>query len=174
MSCSGAGDDRPALWPRRNVEATLHRRPRQPPLEPAADILEVIEGNDLARTVEADQIAYPTQHRDVGDAVLVVQEPLPAAEMGVHHPEQALRLAQIALQRPLVLIFAPGEFVEEADLAEHRPDPAHLEMHPLDRLPAPRRILWQKLSGLLCEILQDRARLEQRQRLSAGAVGIED
>ena len=37
--------------------------------------------------------------------------------------------------------------MEEADLAEHRPDPAHLEMHPLDGLPAARGILRQQLAG---------------------------
>src|SRR5581483_11545865 len=75
---------------------------------------------------------------------------------------------------PLVLISLASELVEEADLAEHRSDAAHLEMHPLDGLPAARRVGRQQLAGLLGEILQDRAGLEQAERLAARTVGIED
>jgi hypothetical protein len=64
--------------------------------------------------------------------------------------------------------------VEEADLAEHRTDAAHLEHHPLDRLVATCRIGGNELAGLVGEIEQDRARLEQRQRPAAGAARVED
>jgi hypothetical protein len=61
--------------------------------------------------------------------------------------------------------------VEEADLAEHRADAAHLEHHPLQGLVAQRRIGGHELAGLLGQVHQDRARFEQRQRLAAGPLG---
>src|ERR1700730_18298223 len=64
--------------------------------------------------------------------------------------------------------------MEEADLAEHRSDPAHLEMHPLNGFPTARRVARNELAGLLGEILQDRAGLEQPERLAAWPVGIDD
>src|SRR6476620_11329946 len=94
--------------------------------------------------------------------------------MRLHHAEQTLGLADVAFERPLVLEVLAGEFVEEADLAEHRTDAAHLEHHPLDRLVATRRIGRNELAGLVGEIEQDRARLEQRQRPAARAVRVED
>ena len=63
--------------------------------------------------------------------------------------------------------------MEEADLAEHRPDMAHLEHHPLDRLVAAIAGR-QQLPGLLREIEQDRAGFEQAERLAARTVGIDD
>jgi hypothetical protein len=99
---------------------------------------------------------------------------LPSCKPRLHYIQQALLLGDITLERPLVGKFLAGEFVEKADLAEHRPDPAHLEMQPLDGLVSPRRIGRQKLAGLVSEILQDRAGLEQRQRLAAGPVRIEN
>ena len=54
--------------------------------------------------------------------------------------QQALRFIGVSLERALVLPFAAGEFVEEADLTEHRPDMAHLPHNPLDSLIAPRTI----------------------------------
>jgi hypothetical protein len=44
-------------------------------------------------------------------------------------------------------------------------------VHPLDRLPAPRRIDRQQLAGLLAEVLQDRTRLEQAERFAARTCG---
>ncbi len=58
------------------------------------------------------------------------------ARVGLEHGEQALGFADVAIARPLVLEVLAGEFVEEADLTEHRPDAADLEHHPLDRLVA--------------------------------------
>jgi hypothetical protein len=67
-----------------------------------------------------------------------------------------------------------GELVEEAQLAEHRPDAAHLEHQPLHRLVFAAGSAGRKLPGLLGQVEQDRARFEQRQRLAARAVGVED
>ena len=78
------------------------------------------------------------------------------------------------LQRALVLELPARELVEVSDLPEHRPDERHLEEHPLDRLPAARRIGRDEAAGLLGEVEQDRARFEQRERLAARPVGIDD
>jgi hypothetical protein len=64
--------------------------------------------------------------------------------------------------------------MEIAELAEHGADAAHLEEHPLNGFVATCRIGWQELAGLLGEIEQDRARFEQGQRRTTGAVGIDD
>jgi hypothetical protein len=69
--------------------------------------------------------------------------------------------------------FTAGEFVEEADLAEHGPDPAHLEMHPLDRLVTAGRIDRQSLPVFSASIAGSH-RFEQGQRLTARTVGVED
>src|ERR1700737_3321957 len=78
------------LWPLRNVQAALHGRPRQPALEPFSDMAELAERDEFARAVEADQIAHPAEHGNVGDGIFVVHEPLPNRNMRLHHAEQAL------------------------------------------------------------------------------------
>src|SRR4028119_1392528 len=80
--------------------------------------------------------APPARGGEVGGGVLVARDPLPAVEARFEHAEQALRLGAIALQGPLVLDLPAGEFVEVAELAEHRPHRRHLEEHPLDGLVA--------------------------------------
>ena len=64
--------------------------------------------------------------------------------------------------------------MEETELTKHRPDAAHLEHQPLDRLVALRRVLRQELPRFFGQVDQNRAGLEQRQRLAAGAIGVED
>ncbi|MEY9429446.1 hypothetical protein ABH975_004761 [Bradyrhizobium ottawaense] len=144
------------------------------PFEPGTDRFELGEFDEIAGTVEADEIAHPAEHGDVGNGVVVIHEPLPSRKMRLHHAEQAHGFGDVAVTGPLVLKILAGEFVEEADLAEHRPDAAHLEVHPLDGPVAARGILRQKLAGLLGEVLQDRPGLEQRQRPASGTVGVED
>jgi hypothetical protein len=59
-------------------------------------------------------------------------------------------------------------------LTEHRPDPAHLEHEPLQHLVPGAWLAREEPAGLLAEVDEDRARLEDRDRLSVGAVGIDD
>src|SRR3546814_1411414 len=75
--------------------------------------------------VEADQVVPPAQRGDVCNGVLVAHDPGPALEPPVEHAQQPLRLVDVALQRPLVLVVLAGELVEEPDLPEHRPDRRH-------------------------------------------------
>src|SRR6185312_4897207 len=110
----------------------------------------------------------------VGDRVVLAGEPGVRRELLIEHAQEALRLRDITVARPLVLPGPPGKLVEEADLAEHRTDAAHLEHEPLDRPIAGRGLAWEEAAGLLREIDQDRARLEERQGFAAGTVGIDD
>jgi len=64
--------------------------------------------------------------------------------------------------------------VEEADLAEHRPDRRHLEEHPFQRLVAPGRIGRHEFAGLVGEVDEDRAGFEQADRLPVRSIGIDD
>src|SRR5712675_678604 len=178
MSAHSKPDDQAGAsacsWPLRNFKPALHGRPCKATLQPARDVSKAIERHEFACAVKADQIAHPAEQRDVGDRVLVVHHPPPPAEAPLHHPEQARGFGDIALKWPLVGDLLAGEFVEIADLTEHRSDPAHLEVHPLDGLVSARRIVRQQLSGFLGEILQDRPGFEQPKRLAAGPVRIDD
>jgi hypothetical protein len=104
----------------------------------------------------------------------IAHHPLPLGKPPVHHGQHALRFTDVAIARPLVLVLAAGEFVEEAELAEHGPHATDLEEQPLDRLVAPRRILRQELARFVGEVDEDRAGLEQRERPPARACRVED
>jgi hypothetical protein len=60
-----------------------------------------------------------------------------------------------------------GVVAEMIVLAGHRPEIAHLPEQPLDRLVAAAQIARDELSGLVGEIEEDRARLEQGDWLAA-------
>src|SRR3546814_9840006 len=81
----------------------LHRRPRQPTVEPALDVREAVEADDLARLIESDQVAHPAEQRDVGDAVAFVHHPVAARQPVVEHAQQPRRFGRVAVARPLVL-----------------------------------------------------------------------
>jgi len=74
----------------------------------------------------------------------------------------------------LVLIRLSREFIEEADLTEHRPTSAHLPHQPLDRFIAGVWISRDKLSRLVGKIQEDRARFEQREWRAARPDGVVD
>src|SRR5690349_2261444 len=130
--------------------------------------------HELARPVEADQVPNPGKGRHVGDRVVVAREPGMAREARIENLEQALGFCHVTIARPLVLEVFTGELVEKADLPEHRPHAPHLEHQPLDGLVALCPVPREELPALVGEVDEDRPRLEQRQRLAAGAVGIDD
>jgi hypothetical protein len=59
-------------------------------------------------------------------------------------------------------------------LAEHRTEAPHLPEQPLDHLQPPPRVVGQELPRLFRQIKQDRPRLENRDRPSAGTVVVDD
>src|SRR5437764_171210 len=83
--------------------------------------------DQLARSIKADQVVHPRESGDVGDRVRVAHDPGTALQLVVQHAEQAFRFGHVAVARALVLVILAGELVEEAELAEHRPDAGHLE-----------------------------------------------
>src|SRR5262245_13974210 len=66
--------------PCRNGEPTRNRGPGQAALEPTRNVLQGIELNEVAGTVEANEVANPTQHGNVGDREVFSHDPLPVAE----------------------------------------------------------------------------------------------
>ncbi len=134
---------------RRNFEAALHGRPRKSALQPARHALKAIEIDELTRLVKADQIADPTQQRNIGDRIVVSHHPASALEPRLQNAKEAFGLIPITLQWSLVGNLAPCEFVKIADLTEHRPNGRHLKEHPLNGFITQRRIVRQQLAGFL-------------------------
>ena len=60
--------------------------------------------------------------------------------MSIHDAEQPLGFRHAAIARTLVLKMLSRKFVEKPDLPEHRPDATHLEVLPLDGVPALRGV----------------------------------
>src|SRR5260370_26017797 len=114
------------------MKPALHGRARKAAIEPGRDALEAVEPDEFARAVKADQIAYPAEHRNIGDREVVIHEPLPSSEVLLHHCKQTPGFVDIALKRPFVGHLLASEFVAVAALSNHRSDPTHLEVHPLD------------------------------------------
>ena len=108
------------LPPPRNLKSALHRRPGKAAFEPGADVLVIAEADQFASFIKADQVAHPAEHRDIGDGEFVAHHPGPALKPRVERREHALGFVAVTMERPLVFIFAAREFVEEADLPEHR------------------------------------------------------
>src|SRR6267142_5917745 len=75
------------LW---NLEPALYRGPRQAAFQPARDVAKAVERDQLTCAVKADQIAHSAEHRNVGDGVVVVHDPLPSRQTDLHHTQQAL------------------------------------------------------------------------------------
>src|SRR5690606_21966030 len=95
-------------------------------------------------------------------------------EVPVDDTQEALRFLDVVLERSFVLVFLSFELIEVPDLAEHRTDETHLEHHPLDRVIAASGVLRDEAPALVGEIQQDRARLEQGERLATRPVRVDD
>src|SRR5262249_17263373 len=111
-----------------------HRRPGHKRVEYAGDLGILLNADQSRSCVEADQVAHPGENGHVPDCVQIAHQPLTARQPLVENREQALRLTNITVTGPLVLVVLACELVEEADLAKHRTDTAHLEHEPLQRL----------------------------------------
>src|SRR5262245_55799262 len=125
MARSSGNPDSLALAPG-NLQTARDGGTRNECIERAFYVTKIREPDEVAGSVEADQVPHPRKRRDVGDRVFASHDPGAIREASVEHTEQALRLAGIAVARALVLEILAGELVEEADLAEHRADPSHL------------------------------------------------
>src|SRR5262245_60131078 len=112
---AAASFDRGASWSFRNCQPALHRGAGESALEPRGHVLQGVELDKVAGAIKPDQVAYPAQHGDVGDGVVIVHDPLPAVEARLQHSEQAFGLVAIALKRAFVGDLAAGELVEVAE-----------------------------------------------------------
>src|ERR1700739_3353949 len=104
-----------------DFDAALHRRPRQRAVEPGGNPLQRIEVDQRARAVEADEVAHPSEQRNVGDGEFVAHDPGLAVEPCLENAEKTLRLVAEPLQRALVLDLLARDFEEIAELAGDRP-----------------------------------------------------
>src|SRR4029077_19013465 len=100
-------------------------------------------------------------------------------------PSEVFLLTELLIQdfvKPqrffVIAVNGVGDFLaqteEKIGLTEHWPDTAHLKHKPLNDLVALAHILRKELAGLFSQVHQDRARLEQRQRLTPLTVRIDD
>src|SRR5690606_16976738 len=156
------------------LQPANHRGTGKEVFQYSFDVGEAFELHQFAGLVEADQVAYPGEGGDIGDAVLRAHDPVTVLQLPIQYAEQTLAFGDVAVAWALVFVILAGEFVEEAELAEHRADAADLEHQPLDGLVAFGWVPREQLAGFLRQINQDGAGLEQRQRFSARAVGIDD
>src|SRR3546814_8649639 len=101
----------------------------------------------------------------------LAHDPVAAAQALVQYAKQAARFGHIAVPRPFVFVILAGEFIEETELAEHRPDSAHLEHQPLNRFVARGGIPRSQPACFVGQVDQNGAGLEQGKRLALRAVG---
>ncbi len=113
----------------------------------------------------------PADAGHVGDRI-GTGEIFMVGEAPVHHPEQPVHLVGIAVDRVGDLFRCVDP--EVIGLTAHRAEAAHLPEQPLADRHALARGLAAEAPRLGREILQDRARLEHRDRLAVGPVGIDD
>src|SRR5690242_5876236 len=139
------------LHPLRTIQSPNNSRTRDERGQDALHVRKILYADEFARFVETDQIAHPRERRDVRDRILIAENPLAPFETLLQHAEQPFRFGDVAIARTLVFVFLACEFMEEAKLAEHRADAAHLKHDPLNRLVAAGGVLWNQLAGFVCE-----------------------
>ena len=108
--------------------------------------------------------------RDVGDRVFPGQI-FALAQLFVEHAIQTQRFFAKTFDGVGNFFFKAVKII---GLAEHGPDSAHLKHQPLNHQIALPQVGRPELAGLLRQIHQDRARLEKRERLTAGTFGVDD
>jgi hypothetical protein len=67
----------------------LHGGTCQAAFEPGWHFLQTVELDEFARFIKADQVAHLAKHRNVGDGVFIVHDPLPSGQTRFHHAKQA-------------------------------------------------------------------------------------
>src|SRR6266851_5095114 len=116
----------------------------------------------------------PAEDREIGDRHLVAGGELHLAEALVEDAIEPPRLLHIAFEA-VAAVLCLLNLQEMVHLAGHWPEPAHLPHQPFEhRHLAPHVALRPELAGLLAEIDQDRARLEDADRLAARALAVDD
>src|SRR5690625_3501248 len=130
--CCGEGKRKSIAW--RHVQATLHSRARNKFSQHPSDIGKVVNADQISGTVEFNQVADPRKGGDVGNRVFLAHYPVLVCQMPVEYAQQAPGFVDVTVARALVFEVLASKFGEEAHLAEHGSDTAHLKHQPLDSL----------------------------------------
>ena len=130
----------------------------------------LLDLQELARAVEQAlrHLPVPGPDRDVGHRVVVAGDVAPGGQQPVEHIELALGLHRVAVDRVLELFRRVGIEMPEAAADEGRA--AHLPEQPRQAFGARGRRGGQQGAELLGQMHQDRAGLEDPDRLRAAAV----
>src|SRR5262249_32328754 len=149
-----------------NLEAAPDRRTRQHGIAPAPHVLELAQV--MPETLGA---ARPSDARDIGNRIAPGQE-LTVRQPSVHDPVDAIDLLHEPIDgigKPLARVIA-----EMARLPGLRPEICHLPEQPLLNLNPVALVSRIEFAGLAAKILQNGARLEDRDRPAAWTVVIDD
>ncbi|MBA7484260.1 hypothetical protein ES707_19784 [subsurface metagenome] len=122
----------------------------------------------MRKVIDVLALVLPRHHPGiachVGDGIVAGDE-LAVGEALVEHAVETVGLVHIAVDGVFDLFLRVD--IEVMVLSRHRPEAAHLPERPLDHVIAGMKIGGQELAGLLAEVKQHRAGLEDRDRLAA-------
>ena len=113
----------------------------------------------------------PAENGEVGHRQRPGDE-LGLGQAAVQHAVQPPGLLHVALQAIALVVAVHRQ--EVVHLPRHRPEPAHLPHQPFQHRHPAAQVRGQELAGLLAEVQQDGARLEDRDRAAAGAFRVDD
>src|SRR3954451_18169401 len=71
-----------------HFQPALHCWTREATVEPRLHMKKAVEADEFARFVKADQVAHPTEQRNVSDAVVSAHHPVATREPFVEDTEQ--------------------------------------------------------------------------------------
>src|SRR5512146_3515326 len=135
-----------------HLQRALHRGPGRDAVAPALDVRILLDVHSLALGK-----AQPRHGGHVGDGVLLAGDVLRFAQAPLENAVEPVGLVLVTVHRILDFLRRIAE--EMMRLAQHRPDVAHLEHHPLHHLPALAQVLGQEPACLRGEVEKDRPRL---------------
>src|SRR6516165_2461225 len=148
----------------------LDGRPLVDHVGPALDVLVLVHRQELGRAVlpKLGQPAIPGKDGNVGDRIAIAGHVFALRQPAIEHIEQAFRLHREAIDRIFDLDRRVG--VEVAKAAADVGRAAHLPEQPRQTFGAGGRLRWQELAEFLGQVHQDRAGLEDPDRLGTAAV----
>src|SRR5262245_23510617 len=114
----------------------------------------------------------PAENREIGNRNVAADE-FSFAELPIKHAIEPSRLLRVPLET-ISTVLLVGDLEKMVHLAGHRAEAAHLPHQPLQHRHLSAQIRRPKLTGLLAEINQDRARFEDADRRAPRALGVND
>src|SRR3954466_15103179 len=83
-----ATSPRSPLTPLRTIQPANHRRPGDERRQRALNVGKVLNRDELAGFIETDQITHPRKGRNIGNRVLIAENPLASFQTLLQHAEQ--------------------------------------------------------------------------------------